>query len=78
MVKRAFENAAIGTATFCLVTFRHVMRLLPSKQFLLKFTRDRRRNLYWLLEATKWFGLCVLDYTVTSNHVHLLLKSSDT
>jgi hypothetical protein len=52
--------------------------LAHQKQFLLKFTRDRRGYLYWLLEATKRFGLCVLDYTVTSNHVHLLLKSSDT
>jgi putative transposase len=49
-----------------------------TKQFLLKFTRDRRRYLYWLLEAVKRFGLCVLNYTVTSNHVHFLLKSSDT
>jgi hypothetical protein len=34
-------------------------------------TRDRRRYLHWLFEAKKRFGLCVLDYIVTSNHIHL-------
>ena len=27
----------------------------------------------WLYEARQRFGLCVLDYQVTSNHVHLLV-----
>ena len=27
----------------------------------------------WLYEARKRFGLCVLDYMVTSNHIHLLV-----
>jgi hypothetical protein len=31
--------------------------------------RDRRRYLHWVFEAKKRFGLCVLDYIVTSNHV---------
>jgi putative transposase len=30
----------------------------------------------WVFEAKKRFGLCVLDYVVTSNHVHLLVKDS--
>jgi hypothetical protein len=34
--------------------------------------RDRRRYLHWIFEAKKRFGLSVLNYTVTSNHVHLL------
>jgi REP-associated tyrosine transposase len=38
--------------------------------------RDRRRYLHWVFEAKKRFGLCVLDYMVTSNHVHLLLKDT--
>jgi hypothetical protein len=29
--------------------------------------------MYWLFEAIKRFGLCVLNFTVTSNHVHLLI-----
>jgi REP element-mobilizing transposase RayT len=36
--------------------------------------RDRRAYLHWVLEAKKRFGLSVLDYTVTSNHIHLLIK----
>jgi REP element-mobilizing transposase RayT len=35
-----------------------------------------RRYLYWLFEAKKRYGLCVLDYMVTSNHVHLLVKDT--
>jgi putative transposase len=47
-----------------------------QRKFLLKFARDRRRYLHWLFEAKKRFGLCVLDYIVTSNHVHLLVKDT--
>jgi putative transposase len=47
-----------------------------QKQFLLKFPRDRRRYLDWVFEAKKRFGLSVLNYMVTSNHVHLLVKDT--
>jgi putative transposase len=30
----------------------------------------------WLFEAKKRFGLCVLNYAVTSNHIHLLVKDT--
>jgi len=40
--------------------------------FLLKFARDRRRYLQWLLEAKRRFGLCVLDDMVTCTHIPLL------
>jgi REP-associated tyrosine transposase len=42
----------------------------------LKFARDRRRYLHWLFEARKRFGLCVIDYVVTSNHIDLLIKDT--
>lgn len=42
----------------------------------MKFSRDRQRWLHWLFEAKKRFGLCVLNYTVTSNHIHLLVKDT--
>jgi putative transposase len=32
--------------------------------------------LHWVFEAKKRFGLCVLDYIVTSNHIHLLVKDT--
>jgi putative transposase len=47
-----------------------------KKEFLLNFARDRRRYLQWLFEAKKRFGLSVLNYMVTSNHVHLLVKDN--
>ena len=54
----------------------HITHRCHQRNFLLKFARDRRRYLRWLFEATKRFGLCVLDYIVTSNHVHLLVKDT--
>jgi putative transposase len=54
----------------------HITHRCHQRKFLLKFARDRRRYLHWVFEAKKRFGLCVLDYVVTSNHVHLLVKDS--
>jgi putative transposase len=51
----------------------HITHRCHRRDFLLKFARDRRRWLYWLFEAKKRFGLCVLNYIVTSNHIHLLV-----
>ncbi len=58
--------------------FWHITHRCHEKAFLLKFARDRRRYLYWLFEAKKRFGLCILNYVVTSNHVHLLVKNTGT
>lgn len=55
----------------------HITHRCHQRKFLLKFARDRRRYLHWMFEAKKRFGLCVLDYTVTSNHIHLLVKDTD-
>jgi putative transposase len=51
----------------------HITERCHRRQFLLKFARDRRAWVGWLYEARKRFDLCVLDYQVTSNHVHLLV-----
>ena len=45
-----------------------------KKEFLLKFAKDRDRWRYWLYEARKRYGLCILNYIITSNHIHLLVK----
>jgi len=45
-----------------------------EKQFLLVDDADRRRWMYWLFQAKKFYGLSVLNYVVTSNHVHLLIQ----
>lgn len=51
----------------------HITQRCHKKEFLLKFARDRERWIYWLFEARKRYGLCVLNYIVTSNHIHLLV-----
>lgn len=54
----------------------HITHRCHEKSFLLKFARDRRAYLRWLFEAKKRFGLRVLNFVVTSNHVHLLVKDT--
>jgi putative transposase len=51
----------------------HITHRCHSREFLLKFSRDRQRWRHWLFEARKRYGLCVLNYIVTSNHIHLLV-----
>jgi len=51
----------------------HITHRCHNKEFLLKLKRDRRLWLRWLYEAKKRFNLCILDYMVTSNHIHLLV-----
>lgn len=51
----------------------HITHRCHKQEFLLKFSRDRRRWLHWLFEAKKRYGLKVLNYVVTSNHIHLLV-----
>jgi len=40
---------------------------------LLKFAKDRHRYLQWLYKSRKRYGLTILNYMVTSNHIHLLV-----
>ena len=54
----------------------HITHRCHKKEFLLKFSRDRERWIAWLFDAKKRYGLCVLNYVVTSNHIHLLVKDS--
>ena len=50
----------------------HITHRCHKKEFLLKFARDRCRWLQWLFEAKKRCGIRILNYMVTSNHIHLL------
>jgi REP element-mobilizing transposase RayT len=54
----------------------HITHRCHKKEFLLKFARDRRRWYSWLFEAKKRFGLIILNYVVTSNHIHLMVVDS--
>ena len=52
----------------------HITHRCHNREFLLKFPRDRRRWIEWLYQAKKRYsGLSVLNYMVTSSHVHLLV-----
>jgi putative transposase len=51
----------------------HITHRCHKQEFLLKFEKDRLRWRYWLFEAKKRYGLCVLDYIATSNHIHMLV-----
>jgi REP element-mobilizing transposase RayT len=55
----------------------HLTHRCHERQFLLEFHRDRQAWRGWLFEARKRLGLCVLDYMVTSNHVHLLVDDRE-
>jgi len=52
----------------------HITHRCHKKEFLLKFAKDRNRWRHLLFEARKRFGLCVLNYIITSNHIHLLVR----
>jgi len=51
----------------------HITHRCHKREFLLKFAKDRHRWLPWLYEARKRYGLIILNYTVTSNHIHLIV-----
>ena len=52
----------------------HVTHRCQQREYLLKFGIDRRQYQRRLLQASREFRrLRFLDYTITSNHVHLLL-----
>jgi REP element-mobilizing transposase RayT len=53
----------------------HLTHRCHKREFLLKFGRDRSRWVSWLFEARKRYGLSILNYVVTSNHIHLLVFS---
>jgi putative transposase len=52
----------------------HITHRCHKKEFLLKFAHDRHRFVSWLREARKRFGIQILHYTATSNH--LLVKDT--
>ena len=51
----------------------HITHRCHKREFLLKFVKDRHLYLQWLCQARKKYGLKILNYMVTSNHIHLLV-----
>ena len=54
----------------------HITHRCHKGEFLLKFKTDKSTWLSWIRRAKKTYGLRVLNYTVTSNHIHLLVIES--
>ncbi len=54
----------------------HITHRCHKQEFLLRFARDKRYWIAWLFEARKRYGLSVLSYIVTSNHIHLLVSDN--
>ena len=54
----------------------HITHRCHKQELLLKFAFDRRAWIGWLFEAKKRYGLCILNYIATSNHIHLLVKDT--
>jgi len=53
----------------------HITHRCHKREFLLKFARTRQRYLHWLHQARRRFAVEVLNYTVTSNHIHLIVRN---
>ena len=56
----------------------HITHRCHKKEFLLKLKRDRKFWIKCLFEAKKRYGLTILNYMVTSNHIHLLVRGDET
>ena len=54
----------------------HLTHRCHKKEFLLKFSKDRQRWIEWLFQAKKRYSLTILNFMVTSNHIHLLVRDS--
>lgn len=54
----------------------HITHRCHKQEFLLKFAKDRQCWRFWLYEAKKRYKLCVLNYMITSNHIHLLVQDT--
>jgi putative transposase len=52
----------------------HITDRCHERQFLLRARHDRRNWIRWLFEARRRYALCVLNYIVTCNHIHLLVR----
>ena len=55
----------------------HITHRCHQKEHLLKFSTDRDSWLKWLFQAKKRFGIKVLNYNVTCNHIHLIVTTSE-
>jgi putative transposase len=50
----------------------HITHRCHKKEFLLRFRMDKRAWIRWAIEAERRFDLAILNFMITSNHIHLL------
>ena len=74
--KSGFSAHAQSQSILCTRCRMAITHRCHGRQFLLKFERDRLRWKHWLFQATRRYGLCVLNYIATSNHIHLLVRDT--
>ncbi len=54
----------------------HITHRCHKKEFLFKFDKDKKRFIEWLFQAKKRYKLQILNYMITSNHIHLLVSDN--
>ena len=54
----------------------HITHRCHQKEHLLKFSADRDNWLKWLFQAKKRFGIKILNYNLTCNHIHLIVTTA--
>jgi putative transposase len=54
----------------------HINYRCHKREILFRFRKDRHRWTQWLYQERKRYNITILNYMVTSNHVHLLVKDS--
>jgi putative transposase len=52
----------------------HITHRCHKREFLLKFAQTRQRYIHWLYQARKRFDVEILNYMITSNHIHLIVR----
>ena len=55
----------------------HITHRCHNHDFLLKFSKDRDAYQSMMRKRLNGFGILLLSYGITSNHVHLLLSASE-
>ncbi len=55
----------------------HITHRCHNKDFLLESIKDKENWMKWLFEANDRFQTSVLDFSITSNHVHVLAFDSE-
>jgi len=55
----------------------HVTHRCHDRSFLLKFAKDRNDYRRLAVDMSGTHGIWILNYCLTSNHVHILLEAKD-